>query len=237
MRKFIMRLDDACEKMDVIKWDKMEVILDKYSIKPLVGVIPLCNDPMMNEYKRDDNFWIKARNWKDKGWEIALHGFDHVYLTEFGGINPVNMRSEFAGLTYEQQKAKILEGLKILSKENINPRVFFAPSHTFDDTTIEVLLKETEIRIISDTIAMKPYCIKGITFVPQQSGRVRNIPFMTTTFCYHPNTMNDDDFFELEQFLSNYSKCFISFPTYESDRKPNILDKILKQIYFARRKI
>ena len=40
MSKYIMRLDDAAEKMDIEKWSRMEKLLDKHSIKPLVGVIP-----------------------------------------------------------------------------------------------------------------------------------------------------------------------------------------------------
>ena len=41
---FIIRLDDACEFMDVTKWNRMEEILDQYSVKPLVGIIPSCED-------------------------------------------------------------------------------------------------------------------------------------------------------------------------------------------------
>lgn len=40
MGKYILRLDDAAERMDIVKWNRMEVLLDKYNIKPLVGVIP-----------------------------------------------------------------------------------------------------------------------------------------------------------------------------------------------------
>ena len=50
MGKYILRLDDAAERMDIVKWNRMEVLLDKYNIKPLVGVIPKCQDAMMDEY-------------------------------------------------------------------------------------------------------------------------------------------------------------------------------------------
>ena len=40
MKKYIIRLDDAAEKMNIDNWEKMENILDRYDIKPLVGVIP-----------------------------------------------------------------------------------------------------------------------------------------------------------------------------------------------------
>ena len=106
MSKYIIRLDDACEKMDVEKWDRMEKLLDKYKVKPLVGVIPHCEDPMMDKYEFDAEFWKKVEIWKNKGWTIAMHGYNHVYGTPCGGMNPVNKRSEFAGLSYEEQAEK-----------------------------------------------------------------------------------------------------------------------------------
>lgn len=35
MSKYIMRLDDAAEKMNIEKWIRMERLLDKYNVKPL----------------------------------------------------------------------------------------------------------------------------------------------------------------------------------------------------------
>lgn len=63
MSNFILRLDDACEKMDIENWSRMESLLDKYSIKPLVGVIPHCEDSMMEKYQTDMFFWEKAVSW------------------------------------------------------------------------------------------------------------------------------------------------------------------------------
>ena len=37
---YLVRLDDASEYMDIEKWKIVEGILDKYQIKPLVGIIP-----------------------------------------------------------------------------------------------------------------------------------------------------------------------------------------------------
>ena len=45
MTMYLMRLDDACEKRNVKNWDRMEALLDKYNVKPLVAVIPNCKDP------------------------------------------------------------------------------------------------------------------------------------------------------------------------------------------------
>lgn len=235
MGKYILRLDDAAERMDIVKWNRMEVLLDKYNIKPLVGVIPKCQDAMMDEYPIDSSFWNKVNKWKNKGWIIALHGYNHVYSTNEGGINPVNKRSEFAGISLEQQKEKIRSGVKIFRENGHDPQVFFAPSHTFDENTIKALKEESNIRFISDTIANRTYQKHGMTFVPQQSGRVRKLPFHLITFCYHPNAMKEQDFFVLERFIKQNNNNFIKFPIKQSERKMSVYDRFLEKIYFARR--
>lgn len=236
MSRYIIRLDDAADRMDCKKWARMEKLLDKYDIKPLVGVIPNCRDEMMNIYDRDPDFWNKVHQWDTKGWTIALHGYEHVYCTTDGGINPVNNRSEFAGLSLEQQKNKIKNGLEIFRRNEVEPKVFFAPSHTFDLNTIEALKQESNIRIISDTIANKPYSQYDMTFVPQQSGKVRKLPFKVVTFCYHPNMMEEQEFIYLESFLKKYNKLFTSFPIFKQTKRKSILDCALNKLYFSRRK-
>lgn len=236
MSKYILRLDDACEKMDIGKWDKMEQLLDNYGVKPLVGVIPHCEDPMMGDYRVDSNFWSKVANWISKDWSIAMHGYNHVYSTDCGGINPINKRSEFAGEPLEVQKEKIRKGISIMREHGINPKIFFAPSHTFDRNTLVALKAESDINIISDTIANDVYYQDGFQFVPQQSGRVRKLPFKVVTFCYHPNMMKTADFVYLEQFLEKNAALFTKFELIlNGRRKLSIFDKLLKEIYFLRK--
>ena len=237
MAQYIMRLDDASDYMDVEKWLRMEEILDRYGVKPLVGIIPDNQDESLaGIYPQDPEFWnTTVPRWLDKGWTPALHGAKHRYVTDCGGINPVNARSEFAGLSYEEQAAKISEGVRYLAEHGVFPKVFFAPSHTFDENTVKALQKCSEIRIISDTIANKPYRKYGMTFVPQQSGRVRKLPFHTVTFCYHPNIMDDRAFEELEAFLENNKHDFIPFPLDEVHRKESVIDLLLRKLYFLRR--
>ena len=74
-----------------------------------------------------------------------------------------------------------------------------------------------------------------MTFVPQQSGRDRKLPFKIVTFCYHPNTMNEKDFLDLENFLKKYQEKFILFPLQEVSRQESFIDRFLKKLYFARR--
>ena len=235
MSKYIIRLDDACEKMDVEKWDRMEKLLDKYKVKPLVGVIPHCEDPMMDKYEFNAEFWKKVEIWKNKGWTIAMHGYNHVYGTPCGGMNPVNKRSEFAGLSYEEQAEKIERGWEILIDYGFHPEVFFAPSHTFDENTLKALKNKTTIRVISDTIASDVYKKDDFWFIPQQSGSVRKLPLKTVTFCYHPNTMTDKSFEILEAFLDSYQNRFTEYTELNmKKRKISLCDRLLQKIYFLK---
>lgn len=236
---YIIRLDDASEYENKKNWLKIEKILDKYNIKPIVGIIPQNKDTTMKEvYEKDSSFWKKVKVWQDKGWIISMHGFEHLYITTNGGINPVQKRSEFAGLSKEQQCKKIKDGYNILRSKGIKPTVFFAPSHTFDQNTICALKDETPIRIISDTIANDIYFANDIYYIPVQSGKVRNLPFKTCTFCYHPNEMNETDFNLLEQFIKSNRKKFENLDLNKlKKRSKNLYDILLDKIYFLRRKL
>lgn len=239
MGKYILRLDDACETLFKDNWNRIEKILDNYNIKPIVGIIPQNKDQSLFFDKEDPYFWNKVITWEKKGWEIALHGYDHVYISTVEGINPIHRRSEFAGVDINIQKEKINLGYKILKDKGIVPKIFFAPSHTFDKETIRIILHETDIKFISDTFAFRPYKRYGINFIPQQFGKVREFPGGLITFCYHPNTMLDEDFIELENFLKkNYSK-FIKFSQIENKdfKKINIFEKILQNLYYKYRKL
>ena len=97
--------------------------------------------------------------------------------------------------------------------------------------------QDFDIRVISDTIATDVYYKNRLYFIPQQSGKVRKLPFKTVTFCYHPNMMQENNFAELEFFLSECGSWFTHF----SDdllkrREVNAADEIVKRVYFFRRK-
>ena len=236
---YLIRLDDASDYMDVAKWAKMQEILDANDVKPLVGVIPLNRDPMLTEkFQKNPDFWTLAKNWQESGWRIALHGFEHVYSTNSGGINPVHKMSEFAGHTLSEQRRKIREGLAFLREKGLEPDIFFAPSHTFDENTLEALRQESDIRIISDTIANDVYCRNGFTFIPQQSGWVRELPFRLTTICLHPNFTSDAEFQQIEAFITAHSGQFIDpFSITRTTRKKDLFDLAAEKLYFLKRKL
>lgn len=240
--KYLIRLDDACPYMDRSKWQRMEDILDKYGVKPLVGIIPANADSKTMVEPEDPGFWAKAHSWENKGWIIALHGYDHVCISDGGmkGLNPFWKRSEFAGIPLERQKVKIRKGISVLHQQGFEPKYFFAPSHTFDLNTLEALRVETDIRIVSDTIGRYPYMYGDFVFVPQISGHCSKMSLSGIyTFCFHPNTMKDKDFVALENFLILYKDSFISFDRIDLMKYSNqmLVDRLLSWSFFTYRKI
>lgn len=240
MKHYLVRLDDACPQMNRLKWQRVEDILDKYGIKPLVGIIPNNEDQETTIDTMDKKFADKARGWQNKGWVIALHGFNHVCDSEDSGINPLWHRSEFAGLSLIEQKKKISDGYKIFKSWGLTPHYFFAPSHTFDNNTLKAIEEETPIRFLSDTIALRPYKQGAFIVVPCQMGKFRNIPIAGYwTFCFHPNIMNDTDFSVFENFIKKNRSYFMNFDEIPMKglKGRSDIDKFLSWAYFTMRKL
>ena len=240
MKKYLIRLDDACPTMDAGRWLKMEMLLDQYGIRPMVGIIPANADPKQCIDSEDVNFWQKALAWQNKGWAIALHGFDHCYISTEAGINPLWNRSEFAGVPLDEQRRKIKDGVAVLKSYGLNPKYFFAPSHTFDNNTLIALSKLSDIRIISDTIATKPYKWGDFVFIPQIGGHCVNMPLSGVyTFCFHPSVMGEDAFIALESFIKNHKSEFCGFDELDLKqvRDKSLKDKFISWLYFTLRKL
>ncbi len=238
MPKYLLRLDDAAAHRNLGNWNRIEDLLDMYGLKPIVGIIPDNRDPDLLKYPGDGNFWNRAREWQKKGWCIALHGCEHLYCTQAGGIHPVNQRSEFASLSLSEQENKVEKGISILTKEGISANVFFAPAHSFDGNTLEALKKKSDIRIISDTVANDVYFYNDVYFIPQQAGKVRRLPFRLVTFCYHPNNMTNPDFSELESFILKHKHQFIGVSDVKlSTRNKTPYDYMLSFVYLKLRRL
>ena len=167
-------------------------------------------------------------------------GYNHVCTTATGGINPVHNRSEFAGLSLVEQREKISKGYKTLIAIGLFPKYFFAPSHTYDENTLEALVEESPIRIISDTIALQPYKQGVFTMIPCQMGQFRRPPIGGYwTFCFHPNGMDNAAFDIFECFIKTNIEYFISFNDIDTSRigQKSIIDRLLSFVYFTLRKI
>lgn len=235
MLKYIIRLDDACPYMKKAKWNRIEELLDKYNIKPIVGIIPKCEDEEFKKNPYIKDFWTKyALNWQNKKWIIAQHGLNHKLSKD--------VRTEFENISYSEQLRILEKGYKILKDNNITPVCFFAPNHTFDDNTIKALVELNNIKFISDGYAIYPYRYKKMLFFPSVFDTPHKIlPFGVWTFVYHPNNMEEKDFKYLEDFIKknkanfNFNLDFI-IDKYDN-RKRSILDWMIEKLIFIFRKV
>jgi hypothetical protein len=206
--QYLFRLDDACPQSDQVLWRRLETLFDQYGIKPLVAIIPDCQDPDFAKYPVDGQFWDRARIWQAKGWAIGLHGFEHRFRTKHRGLVPFNAYSEFAGLPLADQQTMIAQGYRLLRQQGLEPGFFVAPAHSFDRDTLRALESQTPIRRLSDGLATMPFKRFGFDWTPQQLWRPRQLKNGLWTICLHPNEMTDHDFMAIAQFLEREAVNF-----------------------------
>lgn len=210
--KYIFRLDDICENMNWDNYHRVKSILLENNVKPIIGVIPNNKDIEFLKYpKCDFDFWNEIRNLQNnENWSIALHGYTHVYESKDSGILKINNRSEFAGLSKDEQNEKIMKGIQIFNDNRIKIDAFMAPAHSFDNITIECL-KENDINVITDGYSFYPYYKNDVLLVPQLFSRPRRMPFGIYTWCLHTNSMSEKGIDELEMFIKENKEDIISF--------------------------
>lgn len=213
MIQYIIRLDDACPTMNHANWEKIENLLDKYQIKPIVGVIPDNKDPDFHWEEKND-FYTQVLSWQSKGWTIALHGKNHVLHTAvkrhyYQKSNSIY--TEFAGVDLEKQKEMICEGIEILKKHGIETDIFFAPAHTYDKNTAIACRESGTIKYISDGYSLKPFKRDGMIFIPSICDGPFNIKIPGVyTFVCHPSVMEEKQFEKIRDFLDKNKKRMTS---------------------------
>ena len=131
--KIAVRMDDIAPGMDWKKFNDFKELLDEYGIKPLIGVVPDNQDD--NLERREENrgngadwipkdFWGYIRQLQEQGWVVAMHGYQHIYTQKKGGIFPLNLFSEFAGLPLEKQLSMLEKGRAVLDSYGIKTDIF-----------------------------------------------------------------------------------------------------------------
>jgi len=229
-KSLIFRLDDIAPNMKWEMMNKVENLFDRYQIKPIMGVIPKNEDKYLMSYPLCNfDFWEKIKNLKKRGWEIAMHGYEHLfnqdskkkdYLGHGGG-------SEFVGRTYEDQFNKLSLGLEIFKKNKLDVQTFFAPNHTFDQNTIRAC-KDLGFKSISDGYGIAPYYENGIIFVPQLFYRLYTIPFGIQTIQLHLNFLTEKDYSNLEKFVEKNKEKTISYTEACKAVSDSLYDKNLR---------
>jgi len=224
----LIRLDDIAENMNWDLMERSERLFDKYKIKPVLGVIPNNEDKELLTFPKKDNFWEQIRIWKDKGWEISMHGSNHVYdmSTNKKDYFSHGGKSEFFGHSLEKQISKIEIGLKKFNEENIKIRSFFAPNHTYDDNTF-LALKNSGINEIIDGYGLMPYTENNIKFIPQLLYKIVALPFGIQSTQIHLNEWKQKDFDNFEKFITKNLNKIISYNQAIEKINNNFLYKLL----------
>ena len=186
-------------------WAEIEAILVERQLKPMLAVVPDNRDPVLQVDAPAVDFWDRVRTWRDRGWVIALHGFQHCYVSSNAGMVATRKKSEFAGLAAEVQREKLRRGIEIFQRERIKSKVWIAPGNSFDATTV-ALLPDFGIRIISAGCFRYPYVgPRGMTWVPQQLYYFRAAPAGVWTVCHHHNRWSAAQMSKFREDLDEYA--------------------------------
>lgn len=217
MRKIVIRIDDVCPDMNYEKFSDIRDLLIEANIRPLIGVVPNNKDETLikaraeSVYKTDDEVWDEIKELhKNHGWEIALHGYEHIKKTNDSGIMRINDKSEFAGVSFSDQKDSIKQGKRILESKGLSCIAFMAPSHSFDLNTLKAV-KSIGIDIITDGKGIYPYELEGCTMMPVPYSLYWYLPFGIYTVCLHPNTMRKKDVDRFKRFINRNLGDIITF--------------------------
>lgn len=211
MTRYMFRMDDIAPNMHWVRYFQLLELFGSHDLKPLLGVIPDNQDPELRRHAHCEfDFWEHIRDRQATGWDIAVHGYQHLLGAEAPESSGPNKRTEFAGLPYSVQYDKLKQAVSIFRKQGLRADTFMAPAHSFDRTTLEAL-KDVGIYTITDGYALYPTWRHGILFVPQQFANPRRMPFGVYTFCLHPNSMTDTQFAMIAAFLQRNRHEVIAF--------------------------
>ncbi len=212
--KAAVRLDDITPDMDWDSFSAFEALCDRFGIRPLLGVVPENRDPGLSIGEKRADFWEKIRALQEKGWCVAMHGCYHQYRTKSGGLFPLNVQSEFAGLPEGEQSALLSEGKRLLVSRGIRPEIFMAPGHTFDKTTLKIL-KELGFRYVTDGYGKRPYRRRGLIFLPISFLRSRLFAGEGyTTLVLHLNGAGREELEGYERLFASHQGEFMTWQEY-----------------------
>lgn len=216
--KILVRFDDISPDMDWTQWQRAVDILEKYCVKPLLGVVPENLDENLSIDPPRDNFWEYMRALQQEGYTIAMHGCNHKYDIQHRGMINRGLNSEFAGHPYEVQCQKIKKGKRILNDNEIQTDIFFAPSHSYDINTLRAL-KANGFRYMSDGKSDKAMIREGIVCLPSSfSSRPDYIRKGYHTLVFHTNEWaipeKASGFYDLEHLCKEHRGEIVDFGQY-----------------------
>ncbi len=211
--RYLLRFDDICPTLNWAVWSEIEASLKATRLRPILAVVPDNRDPVLQVDRAVEDFWERVRGWQALGWTIALHGYQHRYVTHHRGLVTVKKKSEFAGVPAAEQEEKLRRGVAIFESHGIKPRLWIAPSNSFDAHTV-TLLSSLGLTAICDGHFRFPFvCRKNMFWVPQQLFCFRPAPPGVWTVCFHHNRWSAADVRQFRADLDQYGPQISSFET------------------------
>lgn len=198
--QYLLRFDDLCPTISREPWRALTALIAEYRLHPILAIVPENRDPELQHSLPDPEFWANMRKMQTAGAVVALHGYRHLSASPGRSLIPLARYSEFAGMAPATQRTWIREGLRILRAQGLNPRLWVAPRHGFDQHTLHALIGEG-IAVISDGLARTPILRDGVTWIPQQLWAPCNKSKGLWTICIHPNTATAADIEALRAFI------------------------------------
>jgi predicted deacetylase len=206
---YLLRFDDLCPTMDHRLWERFVPLIQEFGIRPILAVVPENADPELKIAPPDPVFWEHMRAMEALGATIALHGYRHICASRGRSLVPLGRHSEFAGAAENTQHEWICAGLNILRGHGLNPLMFVAPRHGFDESTLRAL-RTNGIGLISDGFARVPFRRNGLIWIPQQLWAPVEKQQGLWTICIHSNSTDSAQVDELRRFLWRHARQFTS---------------------------
>ena len=207
--QYLLRFDDLCPTHSRTGWAPFRALIEEFSLKPILAIVPDNRDPELEVDPPDPDFWARMQALEAGGATIALHGYRHLCQSRGRSLVPLHRQTEFAGVPREIQRQWIAAGLEILRGHGLIPRVWVAPRHGFDRATLAALRSEG-IGTVSDGFARVPFARGGLTWIPQQLWAPVERPSGLWTICLHTNTAGPETAKNLRAFLEIHSGQFTS---------------------------
>jgi predicted deacetylase len=219
---YLIRFDDLCPTSLTEPMERFLSIASRYGVRPILAVIPDNQDPALKLQSPDSGFWDRIRSLEAGGATIAMHGYRHQCSSVGKSLLGLHAETEFAGVDEPQQRVWIRCGLSILRDQGLCPRLFVAPRHGFDRSTLRALAREG-LGILSDGFARRPFTRHDVIWIPQQLWEPVKKSSGLWTICIHTNTAPESLAEKLERFLDQNAQHVTSFDDVIADRQPGAL--------------
>lgn len=213
--KIAVRMDDITPDMNWENFRFFQKLFEEAGIEPLLGIVPDNRDENLHKEELHQDFYEVMKDLQKQGWVLSMHGCHHIYSTKKGGIFPLNNFSEFAGVSYTEQKKMLEEGKQSLLNNGIVTDIFMAPAHSYDKNTLRAL-KELGFTRLTDGFGKKPYTYKGLTFYPISFRLDKSLKQKSgyTTMVLHANTITEKDKERYTRIFKEHGKDMISYSEY-----------------------